>query len=62
LEFKKLIIRKYKKSRLENRENLVFYTDGSLVKTSTEKKRIDRMGASWVQIGLDKKKILDADY
>ncbi|CAG8824155.1 43407_t:CDS:2, partial [Gigaspora margarita] len=36
--------------------------DGSLVRTSTEKGGMDRMGASWVQIGLDKKEILDTGY
>ncbi|CAG8839007.1 30000_t:CDS:1, partial [Gigaspora margarita] len=42
--------------------NLVFYMDGFLVRTSIEKERMDRMEASWVQIGLDKKKILDTGY
>src|SRR5260364_356283 len=56
------MIRKYKKNRLENRENLVFYTDGSLVRTVTEKGERVRMGASWVQVGLDKKEILDTGY
>ncbi|CAG8853181.1 35071_t:CDS:2, partial [Gigaspora margarita] len=30
--------------------------------TSTEKEKIDRMGASWVQVGLNKEKILDTGY
>ncbi|CAG8766075.1 26663_t:CDS:2, partial [Gigaspora margarita] len=62
LEKKNLMIRKYKKNRLENRENLVFYMDGSLVRTSTEKGEMVRMKASWVQVGLDKEKILDTGY
>ncbi|CAG8795873.1 34080_t:CDS:2, partial [Gigaspora margarita] len=62
LELEELMIRKYKKNRLENRENLVFYTDSSLVRTSTEKRGMDRMGASWVQVGLDKEEILNTGY
>ncbi|CAG8678318.1 36705_t:CDS:2, partial [Gigaspora margarita] len=42
--------------------NLVFYMDGFLVRTPKERGRIDRMGASWVQIDLDKEKILDLGY
>ncbi|CAG8653546.1 1247_t:CDS:2 [Gigaspora margarita] len=52
LELEELMIRKYKKNRLENRENLVFYMDGFLVKTLTEKGGIDRMEASWVQVDI----------
>ncbi|CAG8802064.1 27782_t:CDS:2, partial [Gigaspora margarita] len=43
-------------------DKLIVELDGSLVRTSTKKGRINRMGASWVQVGLDKEKILDADY
>ncbi|CAG8772108.1 34379_t:CDS:2, partial [Gigaspora margarita] len=62
LELEELMIRKYKKNRLENRENLVFYMDGFLVRTSAKKGEIDKMVASWVQVGLDKEKILDTGY
>ncbi|CAG8487462.1 4127_t:CDS:2 [Gigaspora margarita] len=36
--------------------------DGSLVRTLAEKGGIDKIGASWVQVGLDKEEILNTDY
>ncbi|CAG8833817.1 38947_t:CDS:2, partial [Gigaspora margarita] len=63
LELEELMIKKYKKNRLENRENLVFYTNGSLVRTSAEKRGIDRMGASWIQVaGINCFNILNKDF
>ncbi|CAG8793152.1 32811_t:CDS:2, partial [Gigaspora margarita] len=43
-------------------KNIEDLSDGSLVRTLTEKRGIDRMEASWVQVGLDKEEILDTGY
>ena len=45
---------------MRKESELIFYTDGSLRRSSTkEKPKIDHMGIGWVQVDDDEKVIID---
>src|SRR6185295_12943777 len=49
-------------NKLENNEELIFYTDGSLKKTLTESSvESDRMGVRWMQVDGKEEKVIDED-
>ena len=59
-ELKDDLIRRNQTNHMRKESELIFYTDGSLRRSSTEEKpKIDRMGIGWVQVDDDEKVIID---
>src|SRR5689334_19541703 len=58
-KLKEELISRMIKNQTKNRENLIFYTDGSLKKTSKDQVEEDDMGAGWLQLDENENEVVD---
>jgi ribonuclease HI len=61
-KLKEFLIKKLEDNQQEEEKRMIFYTDGSLKKSSISVENQDRMGASWIQVDLNEEKIQDEGY